>query len=224
MVNFVLDNDQVEQILKSQLRNFNSFFKTLKYLYKSKPSEGLKNLFSKNMLKDPSIIKSMLWELSKYFIIANELINIRKKLFNMIFNKYARDLDVQELERIITNPSNQWLDYNYIKLDLLSSFLDELLTDAKVCQKICKITNLSEKDYYLKRDMVIKQFDRLKAEAFKEFEREEHSKLERRRRRLTGVEGEKRNNEASESKILYENSYDNTFLLVKVEQEENSNV
>ena len=209
----VLTNEQVEDIIKSESHKLTSFINTIKYIYRSKSSDKIINLLSKNINKSPSTIKNLIWEIIKYFVISHELIQIRKELFNMMFNNYAKSFDESELMRIINNPSNQWLDYNHKKIDLLLCFVDDLISNPNVCEKVCNFLDWSPKEYFSLRDKSIATMDSIKLSAFKNFEQSEILKLSSTRQQLLHTYLPLTKEEGQERQILYDDNFKNSALL-----------
>lgn len=216
----VLTNKQIEKILNSESKRFRQIIKTIKYIYQSKSSEKIKSLLSQNVNKDPSFIMKLIWELIKYFVIANELINIRVELFNMMFNKHSRRLSESELMRIINNPSNQWLDNNHKKIGLVSYFLGELLNSSYVCREVCRISKCSRDEYYELCSNVINKLKNIEFSAFEEFEKTEIARMNEDRYKITRNCFYLSEEEVRHRQELYTQSYGNSTLLDIVEEED----
>lgn len=97
--------------------------------------------------QDANIFVVIFWFLFNRFIILCELWNLRRTVTKLMFCDCPLGFSVGELNRVVKNPANQWLDYRPTKLEQFAAFCMDLLNDDSFANDVCNRGSITRKKY-----------------------------------------------------------------------------
>lgn len=137
LVSIKLEPDRLDSILEKYQGGSEHFFETVKFIYSLKEDNDFKKIVSINSETVSVNLAKLTWAFSKYFKIANELINIRRKIAHSLFDRYSSNFNQDRIEDLVKNTCNVWLEAQPQKINVLKSYCIVLFSDPYFRKDIC---------------------------------------------------------------------------------------